>query len=251
MNQVQRMLQDGIAVLSLDSGVTNPINGELVAALNAALDDLEQEASFRGLVLTSESSKFFSIGFDLPSLYPLDRPAILNFYHSFNDLALRLFTLGVPTLCAMPGHATAGGCILALMCDYRFMAEGRKLIGLNEIKLGLAIPHLADQAMRLILPERQATELLYGGEFVDGAEALRIGLVDRLTQPERLREEALAKISSLAPHSGKAFGVIKDNRIHEVRERYERSKSLEERIFIDLWFDPPAREKLAEALKRF
>ncbi len=251
MTLVKRSTEDGIAILSLAHGTTNPIAPDLVASINAALDDVEEEGSCRGVVLTSENRKFFSIGFDLPTLYPMGRAEMREFFHNFNTLSLRLFTLGLPTMCAMPGHATAGGCILALMCDYRYIAEGRKLIGLNEVKLALPVPFLPDQVLRMLVRERDATELLYTGEFLDPAAALAVRLVDGVFPADDLLSAAIRKTTSLGNYDREAFAVMKQNRVGAVQERYERSRVMEEKIFLRLWFGEAARVQLSEALKKY
>ena len=98
-------------------------------------------------MLLCGGNKFFSIGLDLPALLKLDRPAMHHFLEDFNDLCLALFTAAFPTACALAGHAVAGGNILALTCNYRYAISGKK-IGLNELKLGVPVPYLADMILR-------------------------------------------------------------------------------------------------------
>jgi len=248
---IKRTAHDGVRMLSLANGVTNSITPALVSELNEVLSELENDSSCTGVVLTSESEKFFSIGFDLPSLFHQSPEGFLDFYRSFNRAALCLFTLPVPTLCAIPGHATAGGCILATMCDYRYIAEGRKFIGLNEIKLGVAVPYLADSALRLICGDRIATEMFYNGEFLDPAKAKEVGLVDAVLPSEELIPKALEKVASIGSYYSKAFRAIKANRIGVVRDLYANNRTHDEDTFLDLWFDEKARKGLAEAIKKF
>ncbi|MDD5475527.1 MAG: enoyl-CoA hydratase/isomerase family protein [Syntrophales bacterium] len=120
-----------VAVLHLNNGDTNPISPKLVDDLLEARNIIRKD--FRGMVLTG-SSKFFCIGFDLPALVNYERPKLADFFNKFNDLVLSLYTLPVPTCCAIAGHAIAGGNILILTSDFRIAASGKKLIGLNEIK---------------------------------------------------------------------------------------------------------------------
>ena len=123
-----------VAVLRLSSGVTNAIGPLLVEELSGALDKIRLE--FEGLVLAG-GSKFFSIGLSLPELLKLERTAMADFWQRFDALIFHLFTLPIPTVCALAGHAVAGGTILALSCDYRFAAAEDKKVGLNEVKLRL------------------------------------------------------------------------------------------------------------------
>jgi enoyl-CoA hydratase/carnithine racemase len=140
--------QENVAVLKLDRSTTNAINLGLVETLSAALQEVKHDTKARSLVLTSANNKFFSIGFDIPDLYDLDRPEFETFYREFNALCMDLYTLPKPVMACLNGHAIAGGCILALCCDYRLIAGGKKLIGLNEVKLGVPVPYLADCILR-------------------------------------------------------------------------------------------------------
>ena len=141
MSKVIIEVHDAVAVLRLKNGVTNAISPELVDDLLATMKQMKIE--FNGMVLAG-GDKFFCIGFDLPKLLQLDRPEMTEFYVRFNQAVLDLYTLPMPTACAIDGHATAGGAIFALSADFRFVSSGRRLIGVNEVKIGLPVPHLAD-----------------------------------------------------------------------------------------------------------
>ena len=137
-----------LAVLRLDNGVINAISPDLVDDLSAALKQVKDE--FYGIVLAG-GVKFFSIGFSLPDLLRLDRAGMAHFIYNFSQAAFDFLALPMPTACAIAGHVIAAGSILALMSDYRFAASGKKLIGLNEVKLGLPTPYLADLMLRQIV----------------------------------------------------------------------------------------------------
>lgn len=237
-----------IAILQLRNGVTNAISPQLVNDLGAAIDECRN--SCKGLLLTG-GPKFFSIGFDLPALLPLDRNKIADFYDRFNRAALNLFTLPVPTVCAISGHAIAGGTILTLTCDYRFSALENKLMGLNEIKLGVPVPHLADLMLRLIVAERAATGIVYRGEFLTAAASRAIGLVDEICSPDTLEKHSLEKVLELAALPASAFAIIKDSRVAGTRLQFEKNHPEKMNAFLDCWFNPSVRELLAEAAKKF
>lgn len=237
-----------IAILRLKNGVTNAISPQLVDDLSAAVNECRNLC--KGLILTG-GSKFFSIGFDLPTLLPLNRNEIAEFYNRFNQAALDLFTLSVPTACAISGHAIAGGTILALTCDYRFAALEKNLLGLNEIKLGVPVPHLADLMLRHIVAERAATEIVYRGEFITAADSRQIGLVDDICSPDTLEARALEKILELAALPAPAFSQIKDSRVAGIRSEFIESHPAKTKGFLDCWFNPAVRVLLAEAAKKF
>jgi enoyl-CoA hydratase/carnithine racemase len=248
MAKVNLEAHDDVAVLRLNNGVTNAISPELVDDLAKTVKQIESK--FRGMVLAG-GEKFFCIGFDLPMLLQLDRPDMAEFYVRFNQAVLDLYTLPVPTACAIEGHATAGGAIIALGSDFRFVSSGRRFIGFNEVKIGLPVPYLTDLMLRQIIGDRCATELMFRGEFVKPEAAQRIGLVDDVFTPGDLKEKAIAKIAELAVLPPCGITVVKNNRVEAVRSRYEKMRSADADWFLNCWFKPAVQELLKETAKKF
>jgi len=248
MSKVVLEAHDAVAVLRLNNGVINAISPELLDDLSDALKQLESD--FRGMVLAG-GEKFFCIGLDLPGLLPLGRSEMVEFHLTFMQVVLDLYTLPMPTACALNGHATAGGTILALGCDFRFASSGRKFFGLNEVKLGLPVPYLTDLILRQVVGDRYATEMMFKGEFVEPEEAQKMGLVEAVFSPGDLEEKAVAKIAELAALPPHGLKLVKDNRVKAVRSQYEAERSTKADLFLDCWFNPEVQELLKEAAKKF
>lgn len=191
-----------ISILQMDRGETNPINLAVVEQLRSAIGKMRDDASTNGIVLTSSSSKFFSIGFDLPAFLNASKSEFLFFFDSFTRLCMDLFTFPKPTLAAIKGHAVAGGCILALACDYRIISEGHKLMGLNEIKLGVPVPYATDCMLRALVGTRSARDIMNEGVFYEPKESAGLGLVDAVVSPEEIIAASVAKVARLADTSG-------------------------------------------------
>ncbi len=242
---------DEIVEVKLSRGIINAIDHHLLKQLSEALESIRSNSDIRGLVLSSSNEKFFSIGFDIPYLYDLPETEFASFFHSFNQLCLELYTLPKPTIAALTGHATAGGCILALCCDQRIIAEGRKLIGLNEIKLGVPVPFVAECILRQIVNGHVVREIVEEGGFYSPDEALSIGLVDDSRPPERVLSTAIEQVKHLAANSDSAFTAIKHSRTVEVEEKIRAKLKEREQIFIENWFSPVARQLLKEAISKF
>jgi enoyl-CoA hydratase/carnithine racemase len=248
MSKVKIESHADIAILRLSNGVTNAIGPELVDDLADALDQAKEE--FRGLVLAG-GTKFFSIGFDLPALLQLDRRAMTDFYIQFNQTALDLYTVSLPTACAIAGHAIAGGTILALTADFRLACSGRKLMGLNEVKIGVPVPFLADLMLRQIVGDRAATELNYRGEFLEPEQAKKIGLLDDVCPSEELDQKTVEKVADLTALPPYGFPLIKANRVEKVQSKFKEKGSVKIGLFLDCWFNPAVQELLREAAKKF
>ncbi len=241
---------DNVCIITLDGSETNPIDLELVTALSNELDSIENDKTIKGVVLTG-NHKFFSIGFNIPDLIKLDRHEMETFFRAMDQLSLRIYTFPKPTVIAVTGHAIAGGCILAVCCDYRYLSEGRKLMGLNEIKLGLPVPFPADRILNQIVGTRNAREIMESGDFYEPEGALALGLVDRVLPGEQVLPAAVKKARTLGLMPSQAFRRTKGNRVEPTRDLI--LAALDERMeaFLDFWFSLDAQVLLEDAAKNF
>ncbi|MEJ2098781.1 MAG: enoyl-CoA hydratase/isomerase family protein [Desulfobacterales bacterium] len=248
MSKVKIEAHGNVAVLRLSNGVTNAISPELVEDLADALAQAKEE--FKGLILAG-GFKFFSIGFDLPTLLQLERSAMADFYFKFNQIALDLYTVPIPTACAIAGHAIAGGTILALTADFRLASSGRKLMGLNEVKIGVPVPFLADLMLRQIVGDRGATQLNYRGEFLESEQAKKIGLLDDVCPADELDQKTIEVVADLAALPPYGFKLIKANRVEEIHSRFKEKGRVKIDLFLDCWFSPAVQELLKKAAEKF
>ena len=248
MSKVGIESRENVAIVRVNNGVINAINTELVDDLSQAIHQVKTE--FKAMVLAG-GTKFFCIGLDLPVLLKLDRVGMSKFWDKFDQVIADLYTLPISTACAVAGHAVAGGTILALSCDYRFVASGRKYLGLNEIKIGVPVPYLPDLILRQIIGDRAATEVVYRGEMIEPQAALEIGLVDEVFSEDDLEEQAVGRIAELAVLSQPAFGFIKENRVRDNHYKFVSERESNKKQFLDCWFQESVRELLGEAAKKF
>jgi enoyl-CoA hydratase/carnithine racemase len=240
--------QGRVALLRLTNGVTNAIGPALVADIATALSLIATD--FRGCVLAG-GTKFFSIGLDLPALVQLNRQEMSRFWDAFDQAVLDLYRLPLPTAAAIAGHATAGGTILALSADYRLIAAGRKMMGLNEINIGVPVPFLAALMLRQIVGDRTARELQYKGDLIHPETAMSVGLVDDIGPGEKIEALALEAIETLADKPQKAFGLIKQNRTEAVCRQFEGRRSEKKEEMLACWFKPAVQELLKKAAEKY
>ncbi|MCJ7567969.1 MAG: enoyl-CoA hydratase/isomerase family protein [Anaerolineales bacterium] len=243
--------QNQVAILRLNRGITNAIDGDLILALDSALKQQAANPDVCGLVLTSSNHKFFSIGLDIPNLFALGEDDFRAFYRSFNQMCLGMLTLSKPLVAGITGHAIAGGCILGLCCDYRFISEGRKLIGLNEIKLGVPVPYVADCILRRLIGYRNARDVMNSGGFLEPEEAYRLGMVDRILPSEELIFQSIEKATALAADSLEAFALIKSSRVRAIEREIVTHSSEREEAFIKCWYSEEARALLKDAISKY
>jgi enoyl-CoA hydratase/carnithine racemase len=213
--------------------------GDLTAAIITAVD-----AGAQGLVL-SGGPKVFSAGLDVPYLVSLgeDRAALRAAWESFFGAARALAQSPVPVVAAIGGHAPAGGCVLALCCDYRVMASGPFAIGLNETQVGLVAPEGIQHLMRRVVGPYRAERLLVAGELVEAERALALGLVDELVEIEHVSTRARAWLEQLLPLPRQPMLVTR-----RIARADLVAALTPERIqldgFVDAWFAPDTQAAL-------
>jgi len=185
-----------IRELKLARPPVNALDPALCRALRAAIDDADAQG-VGGLVL-SGGPKVFSAGLDVPYLLTLgERGALQAAWEDFFAAARALAESRMPVVAAIAGHAPAGGCVLALCCDYRIMASGPFRIGLNETQVGLAAPEGIQHLLRRVVGAHRAERLLVSGELVDAERALALGLVDELADVDHVAVRARVWLEEL------------------------------------------------------
>ena len=251
METIRTENRDGVAVVTLNRGTTNAINRKVVDELTETLRRLKDDPESHGLVLASANEKFFSIGFDIPQLFELSREEFGSFFRAYNRLCIDLYVLPKPIVVAIPGHATAGGCILALCCDYRFIAEGRRLMGMNEIKLGVPVPYPIDCIFRQLVGFRTARDVSDSGDFYPPEKLIEMGMVDRILPAEQVLPKSMEKARLLGSYPRDAFAMIKRNRTETVEAQILARLKEREEFFIECWYSDGVRKRLKEAMQRF
>jgi enoyl-CoA hydratase/carnithine racemase len=247
MSTVKHEVLNEISIITLTGGVTNPINPKTT---NELLEILDSELG-KGLILTSGNTKFFSIGFDLPSLLKLDIPQLTDFYNNFNELCLKLFTLQRPTLAAISGHCVAAGCIIAACTDYRLIAEGNAKLGITATKLGLPVPYLASRIIHQVLNDIDANDLISTGELFDINWAKRAQYIDEIKSADSLFISAQEIMKKLIGQENMKFKETKKSKTKSIEDAYFANKEQDANNFINKWFTPEVQLSLKDAVKKF
>ena len=184
-----------IRELRLARPPVNALDTELCRALIVTLNQAMAD-DVQGVVL-SGSERIFTGGMDVPYLlrHGEDKHKLLDSWQAFFGAARTLAESRIPVVAALTGHSPAGGCVLALCCDYRIMARSEDAsrpfrIGLNETQVGLVAPDGIQALMARVVGPHRAERLLVSGAMVDADEALRIGLVDELAAIDAVETRA-------------------------------------------------------------
>ena len=229
--------------------VLNALNSETVAALTAVLTDLQKDDEVRSVVLTGAGDRAFIAGADigeLARLTPQTARGLTDAGHRMCDLIERL---GKPVVAAVNGYALGGGCEVAMACTCRVAARTAKL-GLPEITLGIIPGYGGTQRLPRLVGRGRALEMMLTGAPVTAEEAWRIGLVNRLADPEALEAEALALASAFAAQAPEAARRILDAVHHGLDMSMTDALALEASAFGLVWATDDAREGTAAFLEK-
>jgi enoyl-CoA hydratase len=185
---------DGIAVLTLARPPVNALDAELCTAVADGLRG-PRVHGVRAVVVTG-AGRAFSAGVDLRSVVDGGAEYPRRLLPALTDMFRAAFTLPVPLVAAVNGHAIAGGCVLAACADVVLMSAGR--IGLPEVRVGVPFPRSAVEVMRHAVGDRGAGRLILGGETMPADDAVAVGLVERVVAADDLQAAALAAAAELA-----------------------------------------------------
>ncbi|XP_067008574.1 enoyl-CoA delta isomerase 1, mitochondrial isoform X2 [Anabrus simplex] len=179
----------GVSTVTMQRLPVNSLNLELLEQLHGAFTTLENN-NCRGMILTSASPTVFSAGLDIMEMYKPNPDRVKKFWTTLQDTWLKLYSTPYATVAAINGHSPAGGCLLALSCEYRIMVGPKFTIGLNETQLGIIAPKWFQISMTNVIPPRQAELALSTGKMFTTEEALKVGLIDEIAND---KQDAIAK----------------------------------------------------------
>lgn len=234
MGHISVAEDEGITVLAVDRPPANAMDvgllGELVEAVEWLAGDVPP-----ALVLAGRHG-FFSAGADLkavPGYGPAERRTMVD---AINRMALGVYGLPCPVVCAITGHAIAGGMVLALCGDHRIASTAGRY-GLTEVKVGVPYPQAAIGVVRAELSPSAARVLALGNRLVDAAECVRIGAFDEALAPDEVLDRSLAVARELAALPAEVYartkGELRGATLAALRIRAERDPLL------DAWIGAP------------
>ena len=200
---------DQIAVIQVDDGKVNALSHDVVAALDAALQQAEEAKA--GAVMLAGRPGRFCAGFDL-SVMSQGMDAARDLVRKGAEMMLRLFTFPAPVVMACTGHAMAGGAVLLLTADHCVGVEGAFKLGLNEVAIGMPVPIFALELARHRLSPRQFTAATILAHVYDPAGALDAGYLHELVPPAELEQRAMDRARALASTlKPRSFGRTKEH----------------------------------------
>lgn len=176
----------------------NALNKQVMDELNEVLDEIENNAEIRSVIITGTGPKSFVAGADIAEFLQVEEGAALA--KKGQDMFFRIENSSKPIIAAVNGFALGAGCELAMACHFRVAGDNAKF-GQPEVNLGLIPGYGGTQRLTQLIGKGRAMELLMTGNMIEAETALQYGLVNHIAP----RENLLAKtISILEVINGKA-----------------------------------------------
>lgn len=194
-----------VATLTLDDGKRNALSPDMLDETYAALERAEQE---RAAVVITGREGVLSAGFDLKVMQSGGMRAVKMLRAGYG-LTARLLSFPTPVVIASPGHAYAMGAFVLLSGDYRFGVPGPYTYVANEVAIGLPMPRVACEVLRLRLnPAARERAVILSEEF-SPEQAREVGFVDALVPAEQLLDAAREKATALLELDPEAHALSK------------------------------------------
>ena len=200
--------EQGIATIKLNRPeVLNAMNKQLWLDIQAALEDAKIDQRVMVLIITGEG-RAFSTGADLKESKTRTMEAYREYLVELQEASRKIIRFEKPTIAAINGYALGSGYELALACDIRFAAEEAQ-IGSPEAKVTSSVTGGAFRLVQNLIGPGKAKELLFTGDYIDGKEAERIGLVNKSVPLKHLESAAREMAEKIAASSAISLKMIK------------------------------------------
>lgn len=196
-------VEGGIATLRLQRPPMNALNVEIQEALRAAAEEVSERRDVAAVVIYG-GEKVFAAGADIKEMEHMSYTDMVARSRRLQSAFTAIARIPKPTVAAVTGYALGGGCELAMTCDFRVAGKNAKL-GQPEILLGVIPGAGGTQRLTRLVGPAKAKDLVFSGRFVSADEALAIGLVDEVVEPEDVYAAARARVERYV--GGPAFAL--------------------------------------------
>jgi enoyl-CoA hydratase/carnithine racemase len=216
-----------VCTITMNRPPMNPVSNRMIEELNNALDRIENDPEVRAIVLTGAGEKAFCAGADVTEFgQAFGEGNVKDLVMTRHRLFTRIERFPKPVIAAINGYALGGGCELAMSCHLRMMAD-TAAIGQPEINLGIIPGYGGTQRLPRLVGRTNAYEMLLLGERVSPQHALRIGLINRISESASLMKDAKDLATRLAQQAPVAVRLIIDAVNRGLEETIEKALEIE------------------------
>ena len=217
--------KDDISIITLNDGKANVFSSQMTQDINYCLDKVSNE---KGCLIITGKEGMFSAGFDLKTLQGGDVKLIQEMTLTGFKLLSRIFSFPRPVIAACSGHGIALGTFLLCCCDYRIGIKGDFMLGANEMRTNMVIPHPILELIKFRVTQSHKYRAVLGAEMYSLSDGKNAGLIDEIVEPEDLFRTAMEKAKDLATMGHPSYSLTKELFIGEVHKKINDSiKELE------------------------
>ena len=200
---------EGITLMKISAPKSlNALNSTILKEIDDFIGSLD--ATTRVLIITGDGEKSFVAGADISEMAHLDEPQGFEFGRLGAQVFRRIETLPIPVIAAVNGFALGGGCELAMSCDIR-IASNKAKFGQPEVGLGIIPGFSGTYRLPKLIGQGYAKEMIYTGKVIRADEALRIGLVNAVYEPEELMDKAMEMAQMMLKNAPVAISLAKQS----------------------------------------
>lgn len=201
--------KDGIAVVTMNNEkALNALNSDTLRELDDCFTKLDKDETVDVVIITGAGRSFVA-GADIKEMSSLSMLEGQEFGKLGLDVFRKIETLSKPVIAAVNGFALGGGCELSMACDFR-IASTKALFGQPEVGLGITPGFGGTQRLPRLVGMGMAKQLLYTASNIKADEALRIGLVNKVVEPEELMDEVMKIAQKIKSNAALAVRFCKE-----------------------------------------
>ena len=203
-------ISEGIATVTVNRpAAMNAMNAATLGELETVVAEIVSNPAIRAAIITGAGSKAFVAGADIAALRDMTSTEARDLALQAHRIYAAIERSPKPFIAAVNGYALGGGCELAMACDIRLASENAKF-GQPEINIGILPGFGGTQRLPRLVGKGRALEIILTGDMIDAREALRIGLVNRVTAQDELLVEARKLAGKIAAKGLVALRLCKD-----------------------------------------
>ncbi len=206
---VKTSREDAIGIITLDRPPANSYEMQLMTQFGEAVEAMAADDAVKVVLVVSDSEKFFCGGADIKAFMAHTTTENMDMIDVGHRNLARIATVPKMFIAVINGYAMGGGLEIALACDLRVAGDGKFVMGLPEVNLGILPGNGGTQRLSRLITPAKALEMMILGATVTPQQALELGLVNKVYPQDQLREEAMAFARQIASGATIAIGHIK------------------------------------------
>ena len=244
---IKKELKDNLCIVTVErEEALNAMNPTVLHELYDNVSSSINDKNIGAIIITGSGDKAFIAGADIKLMEKLDKKGGKEFGELGQKVTNLIEESPIPVIAAINGFALGGGCEISLACHLRFASKNAKF-GQPEVKLGLIPGWGGTQRLPKIVGKGNAIELIIGGHIIDSNEALRIGLVNKVFDQDKLLDEAISFAKIITANG--PFAVSQSLKCINDSSNYSLAEGLKKEV--ELFSDLFESQETNEGLKAF